>query len=59
MEHEFKTRDDLAAWFDTMVYNYTHMNELPHETAQRIKRWGKTDPKLAEQVPGYISFWSD
>lgn len=33
----FNDRGDLCMWFDSLVHEYTHMNELPHETAIRYK----------------------
>ena len=45
-------REELAFFFDTLVHNYTHMNELPHETAERCKKYGYP-------MNGYCEFWSD
>lgn len=57
--HTFQSREEVCMWFDTLVHNYTHMKELPHETARRFQRWGAEDPELKRQFSEYIRFWSE
>lgn len=54
MGYQFETREELSAWFDSLVHNYTKMNELPHETVARMTGWG--DPDYDEWLK---NFWAD
>lgn len=51
MDVTFKDRAELCMWFDSLVHEYTHMNELPHETAIRYKEY---DP---ERSPAQCEFF--
>lgn len=51
MDITFKDRVELCMWFDSLVHEYTHMNELPHETAIRYKGY---DP---ERSPAFCEFF--
>lgn len=51
MDITFKDRAELCMWFDSLVHDYTHMNELPHESAIRYKGY---DP---ERSPAFCEFF--
>lgn len=48
------TEKGEVEYFESIVHNWQHMNELPHQTAQRM-----TDLDDKEYVHFYINFWAD
>lgn len=52
------SREELCSSFETLIHNYQHMGELPHETVRRVME-NSADPELKGQFPRYVSFWSD
>lgn len=48
------TEEDDVEYFKSIVHNWQHMRELPHQTAQRL-----ADPNDKDHTHLYITFWAD
>ncbi len=49
-------RDEWYSTFGCLVHNYTHLNELPHETVRRVAAACR---EKGIDCEGYVNCWAD